>query len=127
MEKLPCDLIDEIADHLDLQKQHILFLTKSNICSDNKSKQIIDNLNICSLRITLFLKLRLHICKFFLVLNKCLRSYSRYFNTCEYISRYNQNCMLYSPVYPYGTCRFCGRHMATHRYRKMVDIYLNLS
>ena len=26
MEKLPCDLIDEIADHLDLQKQHILFL-----------------------------------------------------------------------------------------------------
>lgn len=126
MDGLPYELLDEISTHIPLQKQHLLLLSKKNFLSETRNFQIKHNLYINASRIALFIRMNLHISKFFKILTKCINSYYRFMHCGEYICSYNQNCMMYAPTAPYGTCRFCGRPMHTHRYRKMVDIFMTL-
>jgi hypothetical protein len=126
MDELPYELREEISMYIPVQKQHLLLLSKKEFFLPTKNFQIKHNLYKNASRIALFIRLNQKILRFFKILTKCINSYYRFMHCGEFICAFNQNCMMYAPVSPHGICRFCGKPMHTHKYRKMVDIFMTL-
>lgn len=126
-ENLPFDIYLEISKTLPIKHTHLLLLTSKKIFYKTPMHLIIHNrLDIISSRIILFFKLKKKINKLFDHLRKCINTYYKFSDSGMFVSQFNINCMLYSPITQYGTCRFCGQNAERHRYRKMISLYLKI-
>jgi len=127
LQDLPDELLVRINNFIPPRTQRIMVMTQKNLLPDYERKKIKHHILICRKRILLFFKLRIKITLLFNTLSVKLRTYSNYMTSGGLITLHNVNCLMYAPHVPHGSCRFCTRGPGEHKYRKMIDIFFNLT
>ena len=124
---LPNDIIYHIYQFIPFQQLRLL---NTSIYDNFLYNKVNNTLILSSNKISLYYKLRYHQLNLFQEFNTILNdSYFDVINNPYGSStgiNFNGYCILYSPIYQYGLCRFCNKNLSEHKYDKLIKVYLSL-
>ena len=124
LNKLPDDIIEHITNQLNFKEKSLL--NSSVNLPEYLTINIKNKTYTIGSRINLYLRIYLQK-KFFLKkLSYHISSYFRFLELGTPMLHIENQCIMYAPHVPNGTCRFCSKNILHHKYYNIVSIYNNL-
>ena len=124
--EIPEDILyNLLVNNLTFKDIRLLNTSSRHMLPQKENKKIVDTVYLSANRIKLFIILFNNKKILFRKIDRILNRHFKYnFNG---MITFNNKCLLYAPFTQYGTCRFCGKNLAEHKYVKMMKIYLALA